>query len=99
MDLPGDEKYNNFDLNDQIHFVFINSDELSDKNQLSWLINDLETIAIDFIILTYYPSVYSVRDSSRITIAQSIRAIIDPFSLDTMLKSFLLAMITIIIAL
>ncbi|MFX1508583.1 MAG: metallophosphoesterase family protein, partial [Promethearchaeota archaeon] len=82
VELPGNEIYYSFDYNNQIHFVFINSDEISDENQMSWLINDLETNTLDFVSLVLHRPVYSVRDSSRVAAAQSIRAVIEPILIE-----------------
>jgi hypothetical protein len=82
VDLPGNEKYYSFDFNNQIHFVFINSDELSDENQITWLINDLDTNTIDFVILVLHRPAYSVRDSSRVAAAQAIRVVIEPILIE-----------------
>lgn len=77
VELPGNEKYYSFDFN-QIHFVFINTDEISDESQKSWLMNDLESTSLDFIILVFHRPAYSIRGSSRVAAAHAIRAVIEP---------------------
>jgi 2',3'-cyclic-nucleotide 2'-phosphodiesterase (5'-nucleotidase family) len=80
VDLPGNERYYSFNYKNSIHFVFINTEENFDWNnftitsdQASWLIDDLENTAIDFIIAIFHRPMYSIRNSPSKVEAQRVR--------------------------
>ncbi|UCG04336.1 MAG: metallophosphoesterase [Candidatus Heimdallarchaeota archaeon] len=87
VELPGNERYYSFDFMNQIHFVFINTEEdWSDgfsitTDQNNWLINDFETNTLDFIIAVFHRPCYSIRDSGRVHAAQQVRNVLEPLFL------------------
>jgi predicted phosphodiesterase len=87
VDLPGNERYYSFDYKNQIHFVFLNTDEdWADgfeitSYQKSWLIHDLEENTIDFVVAVFHRPCYSVRDSNRVDDAKSVRTVLKPLFL------------------
>ena len=84
VELPGNERYYSFDYMDQIHFVVINTEEewsndfKITNDQYNWLINDLETNTIDFIVAMFHRPCYSVRDSGRVSDARRVRTVLEP---------------------
>ncbi len=88
VELPGNERYYSFDYVNQIHFVFINTEEEwtgafdITTNQSNWLINDLESNTLDFIVAVFHRPSYSIRSSSRVHDAQEIRAVLDPILME-----------------
>jgi predicted phosphodiesterase len=63
VELPGNERFYSFDFEDQIHFVFINTEEdINNINgnfeispeQEAWLTNDLETNTINFTVALFH---------------------------------------------
>jgi predicted phosphodiesterase len=63
VELPGNERFYSFDYEDQIHFVFINTEEYFNEvsgnfeitaEQESWLINDLESNTRNFTIVAFH---------------------------------------------
>ncbi len=90
VDLPENERYYSFDYMNQVHFVIINTEENWNDNthsfditteQKSWLLNDLETNEIDFVIAVFHRPCYSVRDSNRVHDAQQVRVVLEPILL------------------
>lgn len=78
VELPGNEMYYSFDVHNQIHFVFLNNNEYSGSlgmttDQLDWLKHDLDTNALENIIVVYHRPSYSVRSHSRVLDAQEVR--------------------------
>jgi predicted MPP superfamily phosphohydrolase len=86
VDLPGNERYYSFDVQNQVHFVFINTDENGitagefdiTTDQYNWLINDLDNNLIDTIVAVHHRPCYSVRRSDRVEEAQAIRNVLEP---------------------
>ena len=88
VELPGNERYYSFNYMNQIHFVFINTEEDwtgstfdITSDQYNWLINDLEQNEINFTIAIYHRPSYSIRDSNRVYQAQQVRAVLEPIFL------------------
>ena len=93
VDLPGNERYYSFDYNDQIHFIIINTDEYRDKwddpystfnisaEQQSWILNDLETNTIDFVIAVFHRPCYSINYYG-VTAAREQRRVLEPILVD-----------------
>ena len=84
VDLPGNERYYSFDYNNQVHFVFINTEENWDgeykitTEQSDWLVNDLSSNTIDLVVAVYHRPSYSIRSSSRVEDAREIRSVLGP---------------------
>jgi hypothetical protein len=84
VELPGNERYYSFDYMNQIHFVFINTEEDwtgqfdITTDQYEWLISDLESNSLDFIVAVFHRPSYSIRDFNRVRDAQEVRTILDP---------------------
>ncbi len=87
VELPGNERYYSFDYMDQVHFVIINTEEDwtgafdITTDQYDWLINDLESNDIEFIVAAYHRPSYSIRDFNRVHDAQQVRAVLEPIFL------------------
>ncbi len=87
VELPDNERYYSFDYKNQIHFVFLNTEEdwshgfTITADQHNWLIDDLETNTLDFIVATFHRPCYSIRDSGRVHDAQQARAVLEPILL------------------
>lgn len=86
VDLPGKERYYSFNYKNSIHFIFINTEENYEWNsfnitsaQLSWLIKDLETTSIDFIVMVFHRPVYSIKDLQCKVGSQRVRKVLEPF--------------------
>jgi predicted phosphodiesterase len=91
VELPGNERYYSFDYLNQIHFVFINTEEEWNSSthsfeittaQYDWLINDLEQNEIDIVVAAYHRPSYSIRDSGRVHDAQEVRSVLEPIFLE-----------------
>ncbi|MHA1994648.1 MAG: metallophosphoesterase family protein [Candidatus Hodarchaeales archaeon] len=88
VELPGNERYYSFDFMNQIHFVFINTEEdwtgefsiTTDQND--WLINDLTTNTLEFIVAVFHRPCYSVRDAGRVQDAKDVRLVLDPIFIE-----------------
>lgn len=84
VDLPGNERYYSFDYNNQVHFVFINTEEDWDgeykitTEQNDWLVDDLSSNTIDLVVVVYHRPSYSIRSSSRVDDAREIRSVLEP---------------------
>ncbi|MHA2364081.1 MAG: metallophosphoesterase family protein [Candidatus Hodarchaeales archaeon] len=84
VDFPSNERYYSFDYNNQIHFVFINTEEnwdhdfLITPDQETWLVNDLDNNSIDFVVAVFHRPAYSVRDYNRIQDANRVRSVLEP---------------------
>lgn len=87
VNLPRNERYYSFNYKNQIHFIFINTEENWDggfaitSDQKSWLVNDLENNSIDFIVAVFHRPCYSIRDSNRVEDAHQVRTILEPLLL------------------
>jgi hypothetical protein len=85
--MPGNERFYSFDYND-IHFIIINSNENMNGQfdmtveQKDWLINDLSTNELDFIVAAYHHPSYSIRDTNRVHVARSVRETLEPIFVD-----------------
>ncbi len=88
VELPGNERYYSFDYMNQIHFVFINTEENwtgqfdITTDQYNWLINDLENNTLEFVVAVFHRPCYSVRDPGRVDDAQEVRSVLDPIFID-----------------
>ncbi|PWI49400.1 hypothetical protein CEE45_02380 [Candidatus Heimdallarchaeota archaeon B3_Heim] len=88
VELPGNERYYSLDYMNQIHFVFINTEEdwtgtfEIKTDQYNWLINDLESNTLEFIVAVFHRPSYSVRSSSRVYDAQAIRTVLEPILIE-----------------
>ncbi len=84
VDLPGNERFYSFDYNNQVHFVFINTEEDWDgefkitTEQSDWLVDDLSTNTIELVVAVYHRPSYSIRDSGRVEDAREIRGVLGP---------------------
>ena len=87
VDLPGNERYYSFNYKNQIHFVFINTEEYWNgkfnitPDQKSWLIGDLENNTIDFVVAVFHRPCYSIRNAGRVRDAQNARSVLEPILL------------------
>ena len=88
VELPGNERYYSFDFDNQIHFIFINTDEFWEggdegtfnitTEQFSWISSDLKSNSIEFAIAVFHRPCYSIRRPSRVLAAQEIRRVLEP---------------------
>ncbi len=88
VELPGNERYYSFNYLNQIHFVFINTEEdwtgefAITTDQYDWLINDLTINTLEFVVAVFHRPCYSVRDAGRVQDAKDVRTVLDPIFME-----------------